>query len=473
MRNRMYTLLGIECIDPDKNNRLGEEPTLIPSIKTEGIINPITVRKAGDRYEIVSGNRRYASAKAYGITQIPCLVIDDEQVAAIQGAENLDRKPLRLTDQARVIEGMLHEGKSPEECMSIANISKSTYHKVMRMMSLAPEIKTELGNGKLSQEMALALAALEHEDQLKIFKGLSDMQKVYTSKEMIDSSILGGMTFLPEKEIQDITPSCAECPYCTHGENHDLFEGMPEYLTAKCGNVSCLKAKVRRYAEEKGVPFVAKKDPFNYDPKAEKTYPEWNKPDDARQGYNQYGEKVFVAAKGPKKGESADYSKACHAKRGAHRDALKEKLTAIAKYLFAYYRGVYSAYGPDTRVALDAIEDSFFYDFDHGKGIYQFRNLANLFVGNGVVSISRESKYALIMFLPFDNFLSVTDQNGYPDGVSVWYPAPIKAKQPIMDKIHIADNLIDDWKKEIAEDTADQIAAHNPFYTKNKKGKKS
>ena len=76
------TSIPIENITPNGNNRKNAgELTLIPSIKTDGILEPIIVYKdKGDKlFKIAAGHRRYASAKAYGIDKIPCIVLPKEK----------------------------------------------------------------------------------------------------------------------------------------------------------------------------------------------------------------------------------------------------------------------------------------------------------------------------------------------------------------------------------------------------------
>ena len=88
-------IIPVENIMPNGNNRKNaKELTLIPSVKTDGILEPIIVykEKGDEKFRIAAGHRRYASAKAYGIEDIPCIVLSKEKAIRAAHIENIDRE---------------------------------------------------------------------------------------------------------------------------------------------------------------------------------------------------------------------------------------------------------------------------------------------------------------------------------------------------------------------------------------------
>ncbi|MEP6789329.1 MAG: ParB/RepB/Spo0J family partition protein, partial [Acidobacteriota bacterium] len=94
-----YKLIAVEELQTSPTNprrRINEQTiqSLAESIRTQGVLEPLIVRKADEKYEIVCGERRYRAAKVATISELPCLVRDltDEQVLDIQIHENLHRE---------------------------------------------------------------------------------------------------------------------------------------------------------------------------------------------------------------------------------------------------------------------------------------------------------------------------------------------------------------------------------------------
>src|SRR5574343_2047869 len=75
---------------------------LAENIKQNGLINPITIRPMGDRYEVVAGHRRLSACKIAGIIKIPCVVreLDDTKTFEVMAAENLERADVDPVDEA-------------------------------------------------------------------------------------------------------------------------------------------------------------------------------------------------------------------------------------------------------------------------------------------------------------------------------------------------------------------------------------
>jgi ParB family chromosome partitioning protein len=101
-------LLPIDQLDPNPNQPrqvMGDLSELVASIAEKGIIEPIIVRRRGDRFQIVAGERRYQAAVQAGLAEVPAIIrdIDDDEVTEIALIENLQRKDLTPFEEAEAL----------------------------------------------------------------------------------------------------------------------------------------------------------------------------------------------------------------------------------------------------------------------------------------------------------------------------------------------------------------------------------
>ncbi len=118
---------------------------LASSIKKQGIIQPITVRKLGyDKYQLISGERRLRASKVAGMTEIPCYirVANDEQMLEMALIENIHRKDLNAIEIAISYQRLIEECELTHEKLS-ERISKnrSTITNYLRLLKLPAEIQ--------------------------------------------------------------------------------------------------------------------------------------------------------------------------------------------------------------------------------------------------------------------------------------------------------------------------------------------
>ncbi len=133
---------------------------LADSIKQHGIIQPITVRKTGDIYELVSGERRLRAVKELNMQQIPCIIvdIDDEKSAEISIIENLIREDLNIFEQAAAIESLIDTyGLTQEQIAEKLSVSQSFIANKLRLLRLTSEERDLILKNKLTERHARAL----------------------------------------------------------------------------------------------------------------------------------------------------------------------------------------------------------------------------------------------------------------------------------------------------------------------------
>ena len=154
---------------PRKRFDYDELENLAQSIRENGILQPITVRKREDKkYELVSGERRLRAARLVGIVKIPSIVIniDDKSSAMFSIIENLQRQSLNFFEEAEAIEKLVGEfAMSREEVAQKLGLAPSTVSNKLRILRLPEEMRFELARSGLTESHARALLMLEDDNQ--------------------------------------------------------------------------------------------------------------------------------------------------------------------------------------------------------------------------------------------------------------------------------------------------------------------
>lgn len=144
---------------------------LSESIKQHGIIQPLVVRKLGDKFEIIAGERRYKAATQAGLTKVPVIIsdIDDNKSAEVALVENIQRRNLTAIEEAKSYKNLLDRGYlTQEQLASKMGVSQSAIANKLRLLNLDSEVQDALLNEKISERHARALLSLESkEDQKK------------------------------------------------------------------------------------------------------------------------------------------------------------------------------------------------------------------------------------------------------------------------------------------------------------------
>ena len=154
---------------PRKRFDYDELENLAQSIRENGILQPITVRKREDKkYELVSGERRLRAARLVGMVKIPSIVIniDDKSSAMFSIIENLQRQSLNFFEEAEAIEKLVGEyAMSREEVAQKLGLAPSTVSNKLRILRLPEEMRFELARSGLTESHARALLMLEDDNQ--------------------------------------------------------------------------------------------------------------------------------------------------------------------------------------------------------------------------------------------------------------------------------------------------------------------
>ncbi|MCK5702670.1 MAG: ParB/RepB/Spo0J family partition protein, partial [Cyclobacteriaceae bacterium] len=170
-------LLNIEVNPFQPRTQFNEETLaeLADSIKVQGIIQPITVRKLSERkFQLISGERRYHASKLAGLLRIPAYVrtADDQQMLEMALIENIQRENLNAMEISVSFQRLLSECKLRQEDLGDrVGKKRSTVTNYLRLLKLPPDVQAAIRDGKVGMGHARALVNIENIDhQLDIFK---------------------------------------------------------------------------------------------------------------------------------------------------------------------------------------------------------------------------------------------------------------------------------------------------------------
>ena len=143
---------------------------LADSIATHGVLQPILVRASGNgRYQIIAGERRWRAAKLAGLSEIPAVILDRDDLAAAEIAlvENLQREDLNPIEEALAFKSLSEEfGLTQEELSRRVGKSRSAVANATRLLELPDEAKAMVSSGALSAGHARTLLGLRDRDQI-------------------------------------------------------------------------------------------------------------------------------------------------------------------------------------------------------------------------------------------------------------------------------------------------------------------
>lgn len=189
-------LIESDRIAPNKNQPRAEFPMeelegLSRSIKENGMIQPLTVRRTGDYYELIAGERRLRAAKMAKMKFVPCIVmdIDDKDSAVFALIENLQRQQLNFIEEAKAIKTLSqYYGMRQEDIASSLGKTQSAVSNLLRILRLSPDIQDELTKNNLTQRHARALLGLSAEQQRKALSIIIERQlNVEQTEKLVQS----------------------------------------------------------------------------------------------------------------------------------------------------------------------------------------------------------------------------------------------------------------------------------------------
>lgn len=181
---------------PRKRFDYDELENLAQSIRENGILQPITVRRTEDKkFELIAGERRLRAARLVGITKIPAIIAetDNETSAIFSLLENLQRQQLDFFEEAEAVEKLISDyGMSRDDVARKLGIAPSTLSNKLRILRLPEEMRYKLAKSGLTERHARALLALEDDTQrARALSIMADRHLNVTESERLVEQMLG------------------------------------------------------------------------------------------------------------------------------------------------------------------------------------------------------------------------------------------------------------------------------------------
>ena len=180
---------------------------LAESIKAQGIMQPILVRRLADgehagKYEIIAGERRFRASRLAGLDSVPVLVRDvpDESAAAMALIENIQREDLNPLEEAQGLQRLVKEfGLTHEQAAQAVGRSRSAATNLLRLLNLAEPVQTMLMAGDIDMGHARALLALERVSQVTAAHQIAAKKLSVRETESLVKKLSAEFNLVPQK----------------------------------------------------------------------------------------------------------------------------------------------------------------------------------------------------------------------------------------------------------------------------------
>lgn len=183
---------------------------LANSIRQHGIIQPLVVRKLGDKYEIIAGERRYKAAVLVGLKKVPVIVmdIDDNKSAEIAIVENIQRKEMTALEEAKAFKKLLDKGYLTQDQLAIRmGKSQPLIANKLRLLNLDEEVQEALLNGQISERHARSLLSIKTpEEQKKVLSEIINNKLTVKQTDEIIKERYGNVIIANKEEPVIATP---------------------------------------------------------------------------------------------------------------------------------------------------------------------------------------------------------------------------------------------------------------------------
>ncbi|HSM91303.1 MAG TPA: ParB/RepB/Spo0J family partition protein [Anaeromyxobacteraceae bacterium] len=199
---RALLSLPIEAIErcaeqPRKRFEEARLEELAASIREKGVLEPILVRRDGNKYRIIAGERRWRAAQRAGLKELPAVVREASDAEAFELAlvENLQRADLNAIEEAEAYEVLLRDhGLTQEEISKRVGKERSTVANALRLLKLPEEVRDAVRDGRLDMGHARALLGLDDPEAIKraAIRAIRERLSVRATEALVREQAAGG-----------------------------------------------------------------------------------------------------------------------------------------------------------------------------------------------------------------------------------------------------------------------------------------
>ncbi len=201
-------MLPIESIVPNRSQprkHFDESSiySLSQSIKENGVIQPVCVRKNGVLYEIISGERRCRASKLAGLAEVPCIImdVDDEKSAVLALIENIQRSDLSFFEEALAINELITVyGLTQQEAAKRLGKAQSTVANKLRLLRFTDAERNMLAGNNISERQARALIRID--DPATRIRILSEVIRRDLNLEQTERIVNNAIAEVPTKQVR-------------------------------------------------------------------------------------------------------------------------------------------------------------------------------------------------------------------------------------------------------------------------------
>ena len=223
---------------------------LAESIKAQGVMQPILVRRLADgdnagKYEIIAGERRFRASRLAGLDSVPVLVreVPNEAAAAMALIENIQREDLNPLEEAQGLQRLIKEfGLTHEQAAQAVGRSRSAASNLLRLLNLADPVQTMLMAGDIDMGHARALLALDRAAQITAGNQISAKKMSVREAESLVKKLAAEFALTPQKpkkeksrdirrvedELADLLTAAVEVRVKKRVKRHGRFEDQGE-----------------------------------------------------------------------------------------------------------------------------------------------------------------------------------------------------------------------------------------------------
>ena len=263
----MQRTIAVDAIDPRPGNRdaggfdLHKLHELAASIADQGILQPLLVRRAGERYELVAGERRLRAAKLAGLTEVPVNVMDDDttdQSAELASLiENIQREDIHPLDEGAAYDRLRTLGLNVSQITAKAGRSRNHVDGRLRLLNLIPEIQTAwTKENRIQVGVADQIARLPEVHQERFWKRAKRDARILAGGHNLHYWIESSTDELDkapfDRTDSTLVPAAGACTDCAKRFGFQQSLGLVDdgdEPGQRCGDRPCWKRKLKAHVE--------------------------------------------------------------------------------------------------------------------------------------------------------------------------------------------------------------------------------